>query len=153
MPRQTEALVNGFEQAVLEGLVVEADGGLERADEVADHILRRIVQERGETPGIIPISIERACDLLDEHRVLGNGEGVRAGRLAVPARDTGKSVCDILDGDVVGRWREQIETAAREHSLPGARPFVLSLRAAHFLGALNLRWRAAQGAYRWQSTR
>ena len=48
--RQAEAAVNGLQQLELEGLVVEADGGLEGADEVADHVLGRIVQQRGEAP-------------------------------------------------------------------------------------------------------
>jgi hypothetical protein len=126
--RQTEAYVYRFQEPVLEGLVVEADGGLEGADEVADHVLRRIVQQSCELPALFPLRIERARNLLDEHRVLGDGECVvtaMSGRSS--ARHARQSVRDVLDGDIVRRGREQVEAATREHPLPGTRPLVLSL--------------------------
>jgi hypothetical protein len=42
-------------------------------------------------------------------------------RLAVPARHPGKPVGDVLDLDVERRGVEEIEPAARQHALPGAR--------------------------------
>ncbi len=104
----------------LEGLVVEADGGLEGADEVADHVLGRIVQQGGEPPARSQAGLERGGDLLHHQRVLGDREGVVAERLAVPAGDAGEAVGDVLDLDVGGRGVEQVEAPARQHALPGA---------------------------------
>ena len=53
--------------------------------------------------------------------MLGNGKGVRAERLAIPAGDAGETVRDILDCDVGGFGIEQVESAPGEHPLPGAR--------------------------------
>ena len=45
---------------------------------------------------------------------------MRAAGLAVPARDAGEAMRDVLDLDVERRGIEQIEPAARQHALPGA---------------------------------
>ena len=65
--------------------------------------------------------MRRAEDLLDQQRVLGDREGVVADGLAVPAGDAGKPVRDVGDLDVERRGVEQIEPAAGQHALPGAR--------------------------------
>ncbi len=41
--------------------------------------------------------------------------------LAVPAGHAGQAVGDVLDLDVQRRGVEQVEPAARQHALPGAR--------------------------------
>jgi hypothetical protein len=41
--------------------------------------------------------------------------------LAVPPRDAGEAMGDVLDLDVHGRGVEQVEAAAGKHPLPGAR--------------------------------
>src|SRR6478736_340080 len=53
--------------------------------------------------------------------MLRHGEYVRAFGLSVPAGDTGEPVGDVLDFDVERRGVEQVEPAARQHPLPGAR--------------------------------
>ena len=141
-----------LEQAVLDALVVEAYGRLEGTDEIADHVLGCVMQQRREAPLLFPLRIERAGNVLHKHRVLRDGEGMIAARLTIPARHARDAMGDVLYCDVVRRRRKQIETAARQHPLPGAWLAVIS-RTAHDLGALNLRWSAAQGACRWQSTR
>src|SRR5262245_51335889 len=90
--REREAPMDGLEQLGLERLVVEADGRLERADEIADHVLRRIMQQRGEPPAARQVRLHRARDLLHQHGMLGDGEGVLPHRLAVPARNAGQTV-------------------------------------------------------------
>ena len=57
---------------------------------------------------------------LDQQRVLGDREDMRAVGLAVPARDAGEPVRDVVDLDVERGGVEQIEPAARQHALPGA---------------------------------
>ena len=57
---------------------------------------------------------------IDQQRVLRDREDVRAVGLAVPARDAGEPVRDVLDLDVKRRGVEQVEPAARQHALPGA---------------------------------
>ena len=49
--RQAEAAVDGDEQPLLDHRVFAAEQRLERRDEVADHIFRRVVQHRGQPPG------------------------------------------------------------------------------------------------------
>ena len=61
-----------------------------------------------------------ARDRLDQQRVLRDREDMRAHGLAVPARDAGEPVRDVLDLDVERRGIEQVEPAARQHALPGA---------------------------------
>jgi hypothetical protein len=53
--------------------------------------------------------------------MLGDGESVLALGLAVPARDAGQAVRNVLDFDVQRRRIEQVEPAAAQHPLPGAR--------------------------------
>ncbi len=121
MGRQAEADMDGGEQPVFEGLVVDAERRLERRDHVADHIFRRIVQKRHEPRMAVEIAVEMAGDLLDEHAVLGHREGMVALGLAVPARHAGEPMGDVLDLDVERRGIEQVEPAPRQHALPGAR--------------------------------
>ena len=64
---------------------------------------------------------DSAKDLLDQQRMLGDREGVVADRLAVPAGDAREPVRDVGDLDVERRGVEQVEPAARQHALPGAR--------------------------------
>jgi hypothetical protein len=81
-------------------------------------------------------------DLLDHDAVLGHRKGVLADGLAVPPRNPGQAVGDVLDLNVKRRGVEQIQASARQHALPGA-DFGL------FLGALGqivdpARWWAGQ---------
>src|SRR5262245_1128874 len=101
---QTEGTVDGPEQLDLESLIVEADGGLERTDQVADDVLRRVVQQRRQQPAPLGPGSQCGGDIGHQQGVLGHREGVIAERLAVPARHPRQPVCDILDGDV-GRRR------------------------------------------------
>ena len=55
-----------------------------------------------------------------DHAVLGDGEGVFADRLAVPAGHARQAVGDVLDLDVEGGGVEQVQPAAGQHPLPGA---------------------------------
>ena len=57
--------------------------------------------------------VEAAEDILDHQAVLGDGEGVVAGGLAIPARHTGKAVGDIAEFDIERRRVEKIEPPAR----------------------------------------
>ena len=77
-------------------------------------------RQRGSRPGL-----EVGGDLLDHHRMLGDREGVVADGLAVPARDAGQAVGDVLDLDVErargragragGRTASAARRAARRH--------------------------------------
>src|ERR1700739_3396562 len=60
-------------------------------------------------------------DLLHHKTVLRDRERVLADRLAVPARHARQAVGDVLDLDVERRGIEQVEPAARQTPLPGAR--------------------------------
>ena len=55
-----------------------------------------------------------------------------AAGLAVPARDAGEPMRDVGDLDVERRGVEQVEPAAGQHALPGAR------RSAGLVGASGL---------------
>ena len=122
--RQAEAHVDGVLQPLLEQFVVVAQRRLERADHVADHILRGVVQQGRQPPSRFDVGLDVGDDLLDHHRVLGHGEGVLAHRLAVPAGHAGEAVGDVLDLDVHRRGVQQVEPAARKHALPRPRGFV-----------------------------
>ena len=96
------------EQLLLEFLVVERERSLERADQVADDIFGRVVDQGSEAIAAVETGRKRTCDSLDEKAVLGHREGVIAGRLAVPAGDPGEPVGDVLDLDVEWRWIQEI---------------------------------------------
>ena len=100
MRRQAKAHVDGRLELCLEGLVVEAERRLERADHVADDVLWRVMQQRHQTQLLVPVRRDLAANLLHDHRVLRHREGVRADGLAVPARHAREAVRDILDLDV-----------------------------------------------------
>src|SRR5947209_8433428 len=53
--------------------------------------------------------------------MLSHRKDVRTVSLAVPPRDARETMRDILDLDVEGRGVQKIETAPRQHALPGAR--------------------------------
>jgi len=101
------------------GLVGIADHGLEGRDHVANHVFGRIVQEHREPAAAIEPRI-RACDGLDQERMLRHRVDVRAFGLSVPARDARKTVRNVGDLDVERGRVEQVEAAARQHALPGA---------------------------------
>ena len=61
------------------------------------------------------------ADRLDQKRVLGDREDVLADGLAVPAGDPREPMRDVLDLDVERGRVEEIESAAGQHALPGAR--------------------------------
>src|SRR5262245_45782311 len=141
------------EDACLHGLVRIADYGLERSDDVADHIFGPVVQQHGD-PGLAVKPRPPMRDGFDQQRVLCDRENMRARSLAVPARDTGEAVRDIRDFDVERGRIEQIEPAPRQHALPGARrvvswtPARSRRRRSHGLPASF-----ANAACRWQVTR
>jgi len=110
--------MDGAQQAGLERFVVEADGGFERRYQVADHIFRRIVQQRRQAPSRRRGFSEVLDKRFHQHRMLRHREGPVAGRLAVPARQARQPVGDILDFDVERRGLQQIEPPAAEHPLP-----------------------------------
>ena len=58
--------------------------------------------------------------LASHHAVLGDGEGMVADGLAVPAGDAGQAVRDVLDLDVEGRGIQQVQPSSGQHALPGA---------------------------------
>ena len=82
-------------QSLLDLLVFAADDGLERRNHVADHIL-------GASCGWRLAAF--ACTIhhgnIDEQRVLGDGEGMVAGGLSVPASNTRQPVSDVANLDV-----------------------------------------------------
>ena len=52
--------------------------------------------------------------------MLRHGENVRPAGLPVPARNAGEPMGDVLDLDIERRGIKKIETASRQHPLPGA---------------------------------
>ena len=111
--------MDGGEEPRLDRLVGVADHRLERRDHVADHVFRRVVQQHAEPAGTIEARA-LARDDLDQQRMLGDGEDVRALGLAVPARHARETMGDVLDLDVERRGIEQVEPAPRQHALPRA---------------------------------
>ncbi len=89
----------------------------------SDREPRRVRKVRLQMPG----------DRLDEKAMLRDRKDVLAFGLAVPARDAGKAVGDVVELDVERGGVEEVEAAAREHPLPGARRrhHRRSARAAH----------------------
>ena len=65
--------------------------------------------------------IDCGDNLLHQQSMLGDREGMIAQRLAVPAGNAREAVRDVLDLDVGGRGVKQVEAAAGQHALPGAR--------------------------------
>jgi len=78
----------------LEGFVIQPNCRLERADQIADHIFRRIVKEGGEKQRPAGPRLQLTDDMLDQQAMLGNRKRVIPARLSVPARDPGKAVRD-----------------------------------------------------------
>ena len=62
--------------------------------------------------------------------MLRDRKDVRPVGLAVPARDARETMRDVLDLDVERGGVEQIEPAARQHALPGARRVARAVAAA-----------------------
>src|SRR5271165_3963821 len=89
-----------------------------------------------------------ARDDLGEQRMLGDREDMRAFGLAVPARDAGEPVGDVLDLDVERGGVEQIEPSPRQHALPGAQ----RTRAGGRSRLLGHQASLARAACRWQLT-
>ena len=77
---------------------------------------RAASRQRGASPGWMWAQISSTTT-----RVLGDGKGVLAHRLPVPARHPGQAVGDVLDLDVERGGVQQVEPAAGKHALPGAR--------------------------------
>ncbi|MNC51648.1 hypothetical protein D3C75_1009470 [compost metagenome] len=70
------------------------------------------MQQGGQAPFRLQPRSDVGGDLLDHQRVLGDREGVLADGLAVPARDAGQAVGDVLDLDVERRGIEQVEATS-----------------------------------------
>ena len=111
---------------MLESLIVKSDSGFEWTDQITDHVFRRVVQQPGAKLLRSEARFDRGENIGDDQAVLRHGKCVLADRLAVPARDPRQAVGDVLDLDVFGLRREEIETAARQHALPGSRSVVAS---------------------------
>ena len=80
----------------------------------------------GRTSAYIPDSLASAIlqnprQRFDEQAMLGHRVDMCAAGLAIPARDAGEPVGDVLDLDIERGGVEQIEPPARQHALPGAR--------------------------------
>ncbi len=112
--------MDGPLQPILEGPVVEAQRRLERRDHVADHIFGRIVQQGRQAPAGLDLRTELAHDLLHHDAVLGDGEGVLARGLAVPAGHAGQAVSDVVDLHVERRGVQKVQPPAGKHPLPCA---------------------------------
>src|SRR5215208_3147512 len=67
---QAEAQMDGRKKAQLERLVIKSDRRLERADHVADHIFRRIMQKAHEPPAPVEAWLEMRGDSLHQHAML-----------------------------------------------------------------------------------
>ena len=101
-----------------------------------------------------PVGLAEAAagDLLDQQRVLRDREDVGPDGLAVPAGNAGKHVRDVLDLDVERRGVEQVETAAGQHALPGAKRRGGYDRSRAGRHRVQRPASAANGACRWQLT-
>src|SRR5690606_23616129 len=97
------------------------DDRLEWGDHVADHVFWRIVQQGHQALLRARFRHEAAEDVLDKDRVLRDGEGVVALCLPVPACNARKPMRDVGYLDIERGRIEQVQTAAGEHALPGAR--------------------------------
>lgn len=89
--------MHGRFQPFLHGFITAADHGFERRDHVADDIFRGVVQKRHLHIVGRRIRTYAAENVLHDEAMLGDGEGVIAARLAVPAGDAGKTMRDIGD--------------------------------------------------------
>ncbi len=118
---QSEAAVDRGGEAMLEGLVVEAERRLERADHVADHIFGRVMQQRREPPARGPARTDADADIVDEHAMLGHRKGVIAPGLPVPAGDAGKPMGNVRNLDVERRGVQKVEPPPAQHPLPRSR--------------------------------
>ena len=79
-----------------------------------------VVQEDGKPDPVVQPRRAVARHHINQEDVLRDGEDVRALGLPVPARDAGEAMRDVLDLDVERGGIEQVESAARQHALPGA---------------------------------
>ncbi len=99
-------------QSCIQVLVSGSDGGFDRADHVADHIFRGIVQQGRQLPFGRDARRHPAEQCFHQKRMLGHRIGMITARLPVPARDEGKAVGNILDLDIDRGWIQQVKTAA-----------------------------------------
>ena len=137
--------MDGSQEARFDRLVVIPDHRLKGRDHIANDIFRRIVEEDGEQAAAVEPRL-LARDRFGEQRVLRYREDMGALGLAVPTRDAGKPVRDVLDLDVERGGVEQIEPAARQHALPGARRMGASGAPGPHQASF------ANAAWRWQLT-
>ena len=109
-------------EAAARPLVGIADHRLEGRDDVADHVFGRVVQEQRQPPSRRQVRPRDGRAIASTSRQCCATEKMCApARLPVPARDAGEAVGDVVDLDVERRGVEEVEAAAREHALPGAR--------------------------------
>ena len=118
--RQFETDVDGTLKALLEGLVIDTQDGLEGCDEIADHVFRRVVEQCREAPFTGRPGAVAAEKRFHQKRMLGHGEGPIAGGLAVPAGEPRQTVGDVLDLDVERGGIKEVEPTSAQHSLPSA---------------------------------
>src|SRR3954451_12097905 len=85
--RKAEPQVDRRRQPVLDGFVGVPDNSLEGRDHVSDDVFGRIMEEKGDSPGLRTRGLKMRSDRLDQKRVLRNGKDVGPDRLSVPARD------------------------------------------------------------------
>lgn len=110
---QAETQMHGGFQPLFHGLVTAADHGFERRDHVADHIFRRIVQKRHLHLVRRGTRAHAAENGLDDEAMLGDGKGVVAARLAVPAGDAGKAMSNVGNFHIERGRVEQVEPSSR----------------------------------------
>ncbi len=118
---QAEAHEDRGEQPALDLLVVAADRRLERRDHVADHIFRRVVQQRRQPRRAWRAGRERAKDRLDQQRMLRDGEDLRP-------RASGRSSARRAPGRA--RCRRSRRRAARGRSGRAGGPTACAARRA-----------------------
>ena len=107
-------------KSVLEFLVVKADGGFERADQIADDIFRGIVEQSGQPQGWSTFGFQLTHQTFDQQTVLSHGKCRMAFGLTIPPRNACQAMRDILDLNIERGRIEEIEPAAAQHALPGA---------------------------------
>jgi hypothetical protein len=104
--------MHGGQQAALHRAIGPVEHRLERRDHVADHIFGGVMEKRGKALGRGGSGVTHAVYALDQQAMLGDGEGVIAGGLAVPAGDAREPVRNISDLDVERRRIQQVQAPA-----------------------------------------
>ena len=117
---QAEARMDGMGEAGFDLLITIAEHRFEWRDHVADHVFRGVMEQGEQARLRVQPRLDVQAEGFDDNAVLGNGKGVRALGLAVPAGDSSQPMSDILDFDIDRGGIDQIEPTPRQHALPDA---------------------------------